>query len=91
MAPELTRANAPPGGPQSLHLIGQKLQPRRLQRAVRPRQHVGADLDDHGVRLGQHFLPQQIRHTPRLRFSTDPARRLQDICTLVGGRGSCRA
>ena len=48
--------------PEALDLIGQFLQARRLQPAVRPGEHVRADLDDDRMGQGDHFLADRINH-----------------------------
>ena len=45
-----------------LELIGQSLQAVRRQPAIRTREYVGPDLDDHGGALGNDFLADRIDH-----------------------------
>ena len=48
--------------PDAMDLIGQELQPGRVEQTGFGGQHVGADLDDHGVGLGDDFLANGIDH-----------------------------
>ena len=50
------------GGAQPVQLVGQGLHAGRLQGAVGPGQHVGADLDDDGVGQGDDFLANRVDH-----------------------------
>ena len=71
IAPLDDQHDLPPAGPQPADLVGQRLHPAAIERAVRAGEHVGADLDDDGVRGGDDFLPNRIDHTRRYSKNRD--------------------
>ena len=50
------------GLPETLYLVGQRLQLLAVQRAVRAGQHVGAHLDHDGLGQRDYFLTDGIEH-----------------------------
>ena len=66
MAPELDQDHFSSRTPGGLHLVGQSFHPARVQDAVRPGDHVGADLDYHRMGQRDDLLADGIDHRGEL-------------------------
>ncbi len=89
MAPELTSATLRPPA-QALKLIGQRLQTRRIERAVFVGQYVGAYLDDHRMGQGDDFLANGVEHAWFPGQSRAATVRERGQSPLPYGRGSAQ-